>query len=239
MPMTSLTLMLALAAAPKTFVWKLEDTRRVTSQNAPRELDFQVIPHLDATDLQITLWADGPPTKARVTVLKGPGRLKGQRFMLENNYGKAMLSEALAGEAPRDLPALEAAVATLFEDDPIITASKSGAACDEATTTAIARAAGQLVSRITMPHPEELEVTDAHASCARAKNSYAVSFTLAGSLRDEHFDIPFTGTVVVPPGAWRASFAVVGKVALRLQRESKKPVRIDGTLTIKSAIVGK
>ncbi len=260
-----LAVLLALSAAPAAdsqWSWSFDDSRSIKVKGAPAGVSVTVSPHLERSQFEIKVLEAGEeaPKKLKVTVKAGPAPIRAHTYEVESNYGEAVLkditpkgtrttwklNEVMASsladpEGPnREVGVFRSAIGTLLRPDPVVLAAKSGAPCTDATAEAVVKAVARYTSRLLLERDGEESVKDASATCLGADGTkYAVRFTLRYPFRDDALDFPFTGTVTIAPGAWRAAFDLKGHMEAEVPNSTKKPLVIKSAMSLRIAMTKK
>ena len=244
----TLVMLAALPEAGSTWKWSFDDTRVVKLESGPKGLSLHALPHLEKTELELSIEELGEEAPKRFTmkVLRGPRKLAGRTWKVTSNYGEAGLSE-VAGKKKaldeNDDPAVEERVlqrlvGTLFSPDPIVVASAGEDRCGEATRAKVATAAAKLVGRLTLAHSEEAKIIGASATCVGSAGKYALTFTISSMFEDQVVEFPWQGTAESPAGAWRSTLQL-SSVATNEIQTGKKAIRMKTTSGLKSALTKK
>lgn len=229
-----LFLLSAVPAEGSSWAWTLEDRQQLEASPAARRL-FGIPPPAPAK-ARLTVKGVDETTVTRLGVVleEGVPSLAGRPLVFERNYGGAEL-EAGIDITPLErnrLRPVQAALGELFDVDPLVEATKQGPRCSAETRAALAAAAGHWLLRRVRLRPEDARV-EGSADCA-PRDGWTLKLTVHFPVRDADASMTWTGSVRVPPAAWRAELHLTSQVKLSVQQPA--PLRLEGTMTLHAEV---
>lgn len=220
--MATLLVLCAAPAVGSTWSWSLDTTASgtVTGTIDGKKQTASLQPfHLGKVSVTFKVLEANArsPTKLDATVKSGPTTLEGRRWLVESDYGEARLVATAGSEPnvmqrsleelrPDSVAKLRNVLSALFKEEPVVAATAGANPCDAATLAKVAAATGELI-RNTLYGGTDQGVTmeEPSATCRGKGASYRVAVKMKLPWGADVLTLPWSGTVEVPPGAWRAN----------------------------------
>lgn len=199
---------LLVAAAPgDRWQWSVVESFDVKATGLAADQRVTPRENLGASAFELTVLERSGPDVRKVSMKGISGALTGRTWIVEANYGDAILTETSKGKQRPTPKPLRDLAATLVGVDPVGQVSVESP-CSKETTSAIADATWKLVARWMNLRPDQSVLKAASATCTNTPGTYAVAFRQAYLVIDQEIEMKWSGTVTRGPPTTRSSLAI-------------------------------